>query len=33
MPEELQWQNRLSVAVALAKDQKKLILIDFFRPL
>ena len=30
MSEDLQWQNRLSIAVQLAKEEKKLILIDFF---
>jgi len=30
MSEDLQWQDRLSVAVQLAKEEKKLILIDFF---
>jgi hypothetical protein len=33
MSEKLQWQNKLSTAVELAKDQKKLILLDFYSPL
>ena len=33
MSEGLQWQNKLSAAVELAKDQNKLILLDFYSPL
>ena len=33
MSEKLQWQNKLSAAVELAKDQNKLILLDFYSPL
>jgi hypothetical protein len=33
MSEGLQWQNRLSVAIESAKNQNKLVLLDFYGPL
>lgn len=32
MAEHLDWQNRLSISLALAKEQNKSILVDFYSP-